>query len=282
MLPNSVKTLHGEIRAISAAIPRAIHSHLQARNPIIDPTTTPVIAFPGIGSPAFILRPLIEHLKQEGHNAHTWGERINLGPTHNIYRHAQALIQRNEEQIIGIGHSLGLLYHLHFAHLYPEKYKHIIGLAGPSELTLDEAHTHTNIGAAFTLINYLRPFYRQDLMQNWQRESDREPLPDHIQCSMIIAARDGIVNPLSCELPEHPNNRNFYVDATHGGLLDDPIVHALTEHLTSYGNQIPIPEHIQRHLLTRDQVLLFQKNPPPSVKDIAQGTINFVRTAIHR
>lgn len=282
MLPNSAKTLHGEIRAISTAIPRAIYSHLQARNPIIDHTTTPVIAFPGIGSPAFILRPLIEHLKREGHNAHTWGERINLGPTHNIYRHAEALIQRGDEQIVGIGHSLGALYHLHFAHIYPEKYKHVIGLAGPSELTLEEAHTHTNIGVAFSIIERLGPFYHQELMKGWQRESERNPLPPTVQCSMIIAARDGIVSPFSCELPDHPNYRNYYVDATHGGLLDDPLTHALTEHLTKHGNQAPIPPEIQRHLLTRDQVSLFQKTPPPTVGEVVRGTYNFARTALHR
>lgn len=282
MLPNSIKTLQDEIRSISVAVPRAVHAHIKARNPVIDSSTPPIIAFPGIGSPAFILRPLIEYLKQEGHNAHTWGDRINLGPTYNIYRHAEALIQRSGTPIIGIGHSLGALYHLHFAHLYPESYSHVIGLAGPCNLTLEEAHTHTNIGVAFTLINYLKPFYRQDLMQSWQREVDRLPLPDSVQCSMIIAAKDGIVSPLSCELPPHPNYRNYYVNATHGGLLDDPITHELTEHLTKHGNQVPIPEHIQRHLLTRDQVEIFQKAPPITPITAAQGIFNFCRAALHR
>ena len=284
MLPNSVKTLHGEIRAISTAIPRAIHSHLQARNPVIDSNAPVILAIPGIGSPAFILRPLVEHLKQEGHNAHSWGNRTNLGPTHLTFNHMERLLRQIFEQtnqpIIGVGHSLGALYHLHFSRVYPERYSHVIGLAGPCELNLDEAHTHTNIAAAFTILDHLKPFYRRDLMENWQRESDRPP--NAVPKTMIIAARDGIVSPFSCELPDHPNNLNLYVDLTHGGLLDDPIVHELTEHLVANGNQAPIPPHLQRHLLTREQVSLFQKTPPPTVGDIVRGTYNFARTAIHR
>lgn len=283
MLPNYPKALIREIQSISATLPGAIRAHIN-RPPQIHPLEHPILAFPGIGSPAFLLRPLVEYLKLEGHNAHTWGSYINLGPTHRAYDRMEALTKRVFEEtgvpITGIGHSLGALFHLHLARLHPERYQHVIGLAGPCELTIQEAKSDTNITIAFHLMEYVKFLYRRDIMDNWQRERDLPPIS--VPRSMIIAARDGIVSPLSCELPDDPLCRNFYVDDTHGGLLDNPIVHALTEHLTKHGNQVPIPPEIQRHLLTRDDLEIFQKVENPGFHDIARGARNFIRSAIHR
>lgn len=275
-----------EIKSIAKAIPQTVIRHTQARQPSQNATAIPIVSFPGIGSPESFLAPLLRHLQDAGHNVRLGGHKINLGPTYRMYDRLEKLLHHVAQSagtpVIGIGHSLGALYHLHFAHLYPELYSHIIGLAGPCELTLAEAHTHTNIGAAFTVIDHLKPFYRQDLLKAWKRESERPPLPEHIQCSMIIAAKDGTVSPFSCELPDHPNYRNYYVDATHGGLLDDPVTHALTEHLAMHGNQVPLPPEIERLLLTREEVSLFQKRPSTTPGDVARGTINFIRSAIQR
>lgn len=275
-----------EIHSIARAIPNTISRLTQTRQLSSNPATAPVVSFPGIGSPEAFLTPLLQHLQDAGHNVRLGGNRINLGPTYRAYDRMEKLLEHAYEKtgvpIIGIGHSLGVLYHLHFAHKNPHMYQHIIGLAGPSELNLEEAHTHTNIGAAFYVMDRVKFLYRRDLMESWERESERSPLPDHIYCSMIIAAKDDIVSPYDCELPPGTNNRNFYVDTTHTGILTSKIVHELTEHLTRHGNQAPIPPHIKKHLLSRDDIVPFEKMSPPTVGDIVRGIHNFARTVIHR
>lgn len=280
-----------ESTSIASALAKATRSRINQilRNPVsFEDVEEVIIGFPGIGSPGWLLEPVMEHLNRNQYAAVTWGQQTNFGPTVFMYDYIDDLINRAYEQtgnkITGVGHSLGALFHLHFARLYPEKYDHVIGLAGPCDLTLQEAHTKTNIGPAFTVLSKLSFLLKQDLMNNWQRQSDMDPIDP--SRSMIIAANDGIVDPLSCMLPNQRKCRNFiFKDVDHAGLVVDKDVHSLVVLLKRHGNGPELDGHltpdIVSRLITPDQVHAFVKSQNPSAGDVVRGATNIVSNTIN-
>ncbi|MFN8015221.1 MAG: hypothetical protein U0R17_01270 [Acidimicrobiia bacterium] len=278
--------LAGEVVSIAHALPDAIASRLQKiceKKPRFANMTTPTVALPGVGSPGWMLDPLVQELKGVGLDAFTWGDKINFGPTRWVYPWMEKFLgevhAQSGHQINGVGHSLGGLYHLYWMRHHPEWYKLVASIASPCELTLEEAHTLTNIGAAFTIMDRAKFLYHYEAMEHWERERDLDPIG--IPRVSIIATRDGVVPSESCELPAQEQCWNYYIDDTHTGVVVNPLTHDLIGHILNKGPEAKIPLHIARQLRSRDDIVEFEKKTHEPI-DVLHGVGNVVSLAAAR
>lgn len=279
-----LRRVAGEAVSIARLIPHVAKAQLKTSPWLTNQQhlSHPTIVMPGVGSPGCSVDDVVAALLDSNINAQNWGNHINLGPTHRAYkrmvRDIHQMYSETGQKLTAAGHSLGALYGLYLCRVFPHLFESYVGLAGPCQLALEDAYDKTNVGAAFKVMDFFKPLYERKLMEHWAPESQLEPID--VPRTMIIAGRDGVVDPLSCELPNQPGCKNFYLDTTHGDILSDETAAELMTHVIHHGNDSRVPLHIARRLITRDDVEEFRVKDF-QLRERINGVGEFIGMAAH-
>ena len=173
-----------------------------------------VIVLPGIMTGDFTTSRLIAWLKVIGYDAQGWGYGINWGPTTDIIKYVDDLIEAGYTQsgrkVSLVGRSLGGIYARDCAKRFPDRIARVITLGTPIHFPVKTPLSPFE--------QVLSNFYDKGVIDRVDTIHENPPVP----LTAIYSKSDGIVPWQSCLTEETPLAQNLEIDSAHTVMGENP------------------------------------------------------------
>lgn len=179
----------------------------------------PVLVLPGFTAADGSTLQLRALLRRLGYRTYGWKLGSNLGPTREIVRGLEKLVQEiyeKEQQPVSIvGWSLGGIYARGLARQFPDLVRQVITLGSPIRMAPGDP------SAAQRLWDTLEPFHDREAVGRIAEPED-EPMP--VPSTAVYTRSDGVVHWRLCLEEKGPTSESVEVLGSHCGLGFNPSV----------------------------------------------------------